>query len=86
MILVLSGYKKNLKKHSFLQTGHRDKFPDELDKFPDERDNRPGEQDKHPGDRDKNTRERDKNTDEWDAFNIRASKSLACSPQSVKSA
>ena len=40
------------KKHVFLQTNHRDKFPDD-------RDNRPDEQNKFPDDWDENTSEQD---------------------------
>jgi len=49
---VSSSHQKTLKKHAFLQTDHRDKFPGEQD-------NRPDDRDKPPGDRDKNTSDRD---------------------------
>ena len=59
-----------LKKHLCLQTGHRDKFPDEQDNRPGEPDKNTSHRDVYPGHDFALTSHWDKNTDEWDAFKI----------------
>ena len=65
---MLSGYIKMLKKHSFLQTGERDKFPADRDNRPNDRDENTSDRDVYPGHVFTLTGHRDKNTGEWDAF------------------
>ena len=64
----VAAHKKRVKKHLFLQTGHRDDRPNDPDNRPDDRDENTSDRDVYPADVFALTGHRDKNTADWDAF------------------